>query len=235
MAFGCSNSLAPSWRTVVSESGKDDLTYTINIKRLRLADPLTALSVKGKADGSGAEYLTGFAGDNLTYSMEVENAVGTVKVTPTAAAGATAVVKLNGAVKSSGAVDLVAGWNNKVTIEVSQPVRTNRVYTVDIGRQPDWKQGFGNWPVETGKSWKVQFNNPADKTNASDNIYVTDAGGNRVQVELNRSADNKTVTVKPKQGYNPGASYTLQIKTALKSEQGTALKAEVNMPFTIKQ
>ncbi len=220
---------------VVSESGKDDLTYTINIKRLRLADPLTGLSVKGKADGSGSEYLSGFDGNTFNYRTEVENAVSTVKVTPTAAAGATAVVKVNGVVKNGGIVDLVTGWNNKVTVEVTQTERSKRVYTVDIGRKPDWKQGYDNWPVKTSKSWTVQFSKPVDTAAAADNIYVTGAGGNKVQVELSWSPDNKTVTVGPKQNYTPGASYTLRVNTALKSAEGTPLKSAVDMPFVIEQ
>ena len=218
---------------VVSEEGKDDLTYTIEIKRLRLAEPLTGLSVKGKADGSGIEYLTGFAGNTFTYRTEVENTVDVVKVVPTAVAGTTAVVKLNGAVQSGGVVNLAAGWN-PVTVEVTQPDRTKRSYSLDIGRKPSWQQGYDNWPVEASKNWNVQFNKPVNTATAADNIYVTAADGNRVQVELNWSDGNKKVTVKPQQNYSLGARYTLHIKTSLQDADGTALKTAVAMPFVIK-
>jgi hypothetical protein len=66
-----------------------------------------------------------------------------------------------------------------VTIEVSQPDRTSRLYTAGIGHAPNWVQGFANWLVGAGKSWKVQFNSPADKSNAGDYIYITGASSNR--------------------------------------------------------
>ncbi|ABI67513.1 cadherin-like beta sandwich domain-containing protein [Syntrophomonas wolfei] len=221
---------------VVSESGKDDLTYNIDIRRLRLADPLTDLSVRGKADGSGNEYLTGFSGTSYAYNVAVENNIDAVKVVPTAVSGATTVIKLNGVPQNGGVIsNLAIGWDNRVDIVVIQEDRTDRKYTIEIGRKPNWKQGYENWPVEVQKTWTIKFNQAVKTTEAAKYIYVKDAQGTKVPLkDFIWSDNNTTVKVQAQSAYNTGAKYTLHIETALESAQGTPLNAAIAMPFKIE-
>ena len=221
---------------VVSESGKDDLTYNINIRRLRLADPLTALSVKGKADGSGSEYLTGFSGTSYAYNVAVENSIDAVKVVPTAVSGATTDIKLNGVPQNGGVIsNLAVGWDNRVDIVVIQDDRTDRKYTINIGRKPNWKEGYENWPVEAQKTWTIRFNQAVDTNGAAQYIYVKDAQGSKVPLkDFIWSDNNTTVKVQAQSAYTAGAVYTLYIDKELKSAQGPSLNAKVAMPFKIE-
>lgn len=89
--------------------------------------------------------------------------------------------------------------------------------------------------VKANKSWTVRFNMPVDADTLSQSITVTDVYGNPQKVVVG-AADDKTATVSLQRGssYKSGETYTLEIKTTLRSSTGLYLKNPEVMQFTVE-
>ncbi len=89
--------------------------------------------------------------------------------------------------------------------------------------------------VSAGKSWTVRFNMAVDAGTLSQSITVTDVYGNPQKVVVS-ATDDKTVTVSLQQGssYKSGETYTLEIKTTLRSTTGASLKNPEVMQFSVE-
>ena len=90
--------------------------------------------------------------------------------------------------------------------------------------------------VNPHHDWTITFNSKVDlETIHQASIFVTQDLQNFLQVQLYVNPDQKSITVKaPLNGYEKGESYTLYISDLVKSENGTPLKEQISMEFTIK-
>ena len=115
---------------VTAEDGKTTRTYTATVTRAGSADAtLSALSL------SGVTLTPAFASGTTAYTASVANSVTETTVTPTAAAGATYEVKLNGVVDQDGVVALAVGTGNVITVVVTaQDGMATQTYTVTVTR-----------------------------------------------------------------------------------------------------
>ncbi|MDN4604504.1 S-layer homology domain-containing protein [Paenibacillus sp. F6_3S_P_1C] len=99
---------------------------------------LSGLLMKDK-DGNAVSYTPLFSGETLQYTTTVLNKVDTVKVYPSAAAGALAMIKVNGAGISSDGyaeVALAAGVATTITIQVTaEDGTTVKTYLLKVTRQ----------------------------------------------------------------------------------------------------
>ena len=115
---------------VTAEDGETTRTYTATVTRAGSADAtLSALSL------SGVTLTPAFASGTTAYTASAANSVTETTVTPTAAAGATYEVKLNGVVDQDGVVALAVGTGNVITVVVTaQDGMATQTYTVTVTR-----------------------------------------------------------------------------------------------------
>lgn len=85
------------------------------------------------------------------------------------------------------------------------------------------------------KTWTISFNDAvgADAQNLQ-KIYVQSANLIKHQVSIKISADSKKVTVKPKNPYLFGNTYTLVIPKDFQSAKGSKTKVEVTKEFKVE-
>ncbi len=114
---------------VTAQDGVTTGSYTVTVTRAGSADAsLSGLSL------SSVTLSPAFAVGTTTYAASVANAVTETTVSATAAAGATYVVKLEGALELDGIVPLVVG-SNAILVEVTaQDGVTTGTYTVTVTR-----------------------------------------------------------------------------------------------------
>ncbi len=114
---------------VTAEDGVTTGTYTVTVTRAGSSDAsLSALSL------SGVTLAPAFLSGTTAYTATVGNGVAETTVSATAAAGATHVVKLEGALDLDGIVPLSVG-SNAISIEVTaQDGVTTGTYTVTVTR-----------------------------------------------------------------------------------------------------
>ncbi|GEL78726.1 N-acetylmuramoyl-L-alanine amidase [Tenuibacillus multivorans] len=99
----------------------------------------------------------------------------------------------------------------------------------------DWIDSGEKEDVSIDKEWAITFSEPMDRgTLHSDSVYVIDENGERLFLSTYLSDDRKQLTVEPPADYyNPGESYTLYIKSDVKSQQGYAMKKGYKLEFTV--
>ena len=114
---------------VTAQDGVSKGTYTVTVTRAGFTDAsLSGLSL------SGVTLAPAFAPGTMAYAASVGHAVTETTVSATAAAGATYVVKLEGALDLDGIVPLVMG-SNAISIEVTaQDGVSKGTYTVTVMR-----------------------------------------------------------------------------------------------------
>jgi len=113
-----------------------------------------------------------FSGSTYLYTATVGNAVNSITVSPVAAVGTTAVVKVDGAEQPGGVVGLDVG-DNTITIEVSQAGRSTITYTLLVKRQA----APPATPTITPASGAVAFGTTLTLTSAgADYIFYTTDG-----------------------------------------------------------
>ncbi|MBN2159515.1 MAG: cadherin-like beta sandwich domain-containing protein [Spirochaetes bacterium] len=121
--------------TVTAEDGITTKTYTLTITRLTGASTNANLASLSMSAGA---LSPGFAEDTLTYCASVENAIGAITVTPTAA-GVGATITINGDPVDSGfessLIDLDAGQNIITILVTAQDGATTGTYTVIVARK----------------------------------------------------------------------------------------------------
>lgn len=138
----------------------------------------------------------------------------------------------------------------QITFRVSGAVKSGQSCALDIGgvllsdaqgRQIAARVNAGSFNAEIRKvnaykTWTIRFNAPVDSSTVNESIMVTDASGNRQSVIANSSSDGTSVTVALPSGasYRKGQTYTLALKTSLRSASGEYLKNPVFMQFTIE-
>lgn len=105
-----------------------------------------------------------------------------------------------------------------------------------FARQDTWRE----LPAVNGVSKDYALHIPFDEKIAAasanrQNIYVMDSGNQRVGISRTLSSDGKTVIVTPLTAYQPGKTYTLYIKKAVKYASGKSLNEGLRKQFTIAQ
>ncbi len=86
------------------------------------------------------------------------------------------------------------------------------------------------------KAWTIRFNMPVDaSTITGQNITVTDASSNQVDVIVEPGSDGRSAIVTPVKAYPAGQVYYLNIGKGIKSTSGKFLKRPVIMQFTISE
>lgn len=86
------------------------------------------------------------------------------------------------------------------------------------------------------KVWTIRFNMPVDASTINNqNITVTDASGNLVDVMVEPGSDGRSAIVTPVEAYLAGQMYHLNIGKGIKSTSGKSLKRPVIMQFIISK
>jgi mRNA-degrading endonuclease toxin of MazEF toxin-antitoxin module len=88
--------------------------------------------------------------------------------------------------------------------------------------------------VESDKEWHLKFTMAADPaTVTSDNIYVTDSKGNKVDVKVSCESDD-VIKVSPVNPYKSGESYYIYISKKVTSKYKEPLTEDLRYEFTVK-
>ncbi|MFS0863751.1 beta-propeller domain-containing protein [Fredinandcohnia sp. 179-A 10B2 NHS] len=92
-------------------------------------------------------------------------------------------------------------------------------------------------PVLANKAWTIQFSKRVDqKSVIEDLVHVKDEAGERQDVTLSLSEDQKTITVfPPKEGYQLHETFTLYIDKDIKTPVGRKLSAGKQISFIVKE
>lgn len=93
-------------------------------------------------------------------------------------------------------------------------------------------------PERAGASTEIVLEVPFDavlkaNTITRSNVYVMDEQGNRMPVSRNAGSDGKSILVEPMKQYEPGKTYTLYIRKAVKYATGKELENGLKLKFTI--
>ncbi|WPC40242.1 X2-like carbohydrate binding domain-containing protein [Clostridium sp. JS66] len=88
--------------------------------------------------------------------------------------------------------------------------------------------------VDENKEWHLKFTKAADpSTVTSDNIYVTDLKGNKVEVKVSCDSDN-IIKVSPVNPYKSGETYYIYISKKVTSKYKEPLTEDLRYEFTVK-
>jgi len=151
---------------VTAQDGTTTKTYTVTVTRAALSTNanLSALTI------SGGSLTPVFSSNTTTYAANVDNAVATITVTPTAS-DATASITLNGSSITSGSARTVAldiGSNQIPIVVTAQDGVTTKTYSITVARASasvnPWTEVFGSGT----NTFTIDFvdigntNNPAD-------------------------------------------------------------------------
>jgi hypothetical protein len=80
----------------------------------------------------------------------------------------------------------------------------------------------------------VQMSRPLDATTVTTaNVKLLRTGGSAVPIAVGYNATNATITLTPSVALDYSMQYTIQLSTAVKAADGTALPAQVNTTFTV--
>ncbi|MBZ9686215.1 L,D-transpeptidase family protein [Clostridium estertheticum] len=91
--------------------------------------------------------------------------------------------------------------------------------------------------VNKDKIWSINFNDSVLLDEISkESIYILDDMEKKVDITLELSNDGKTILVKPpKQGYEPGKNYVLQINNQIHNAAGETIIGPISFKFTIER
>lgn len=89
--------------------------------------------------------------------------------------------------------------------------------------------------TESDKPWTISFNAEVDFNQATkDDITLTSATGEELNLTYSISEDLKNITVKPLQPYTFGTTYTLVVSKNVKSMEGKQLASNASIQFTLQ-
>jgi hypothetical protein len=174
---------------VTAENGAKK-TYTVTVTRAQSGNAnLNGLLVQ---DGETELTLTpGFNSGTFLYTLDVENAVGSIKVTPDRAdPNASVTVKRNGTpVSGSGGVYTVslAVYGNAIEVEVTAENGTKQTYTVNVYRAPSDNADLASLRV-TG--WDL---NPAFDKGVSAYTLTVGSSTERIVVHAEAAESNASI------------------------------------------
>ncbi|MBV7274279.1 C1 family peptidase [Clostridiaceae bacterium UIB06] len=90
------------------------------------------------------------------------------------------------------------------------------------------------YKVAANKEWNIKFTKEANQdTLTSENIYVLDSSGNRIDVKISYGSD-KILRVTPLSYYKSGETYCLYIDKKVASKENVSLKKSLRYEFTIE-
>lgn len=90
-----------------------------------------------------------------------------------------------------------------------------------------------SYKVPANKEWNIKFTKEADKnTLTSENIYVLDSSGNKVDINISYGSDN-ILRISPVNYYKNGGTYRLYIDKKVTSQTNVPLKKSLRYEFTI--
>ncbi|WP_449537360.1 beta-propeller domain-containing protein [Ferdinandcohnia sp. Marseille-Q9671] len=91
--------------------------------------------------------------------------------------------------------------------------------------------------VLANKAWTIQFSEKIDKASVAKSlIFVQDANGEKEDVTVTLSSDQKAITIHPpKNGYASDERYTLHIDKNVKSPVGRKLRSGKDISFVVKE
>nr|WP_106782733.1 cadherin repeat domain-containing protein [Lysinibacillus timonensis] len=85
------------------------------------------------------------------------------------------------------------------------------------------------------KEWNITFTQALDVNSINEeNVFVTDQQGNKVEFEVQISDDGKSIKLIPKNAYNQGEMYLLNVLKDVRAKSGQKLNMPVRMIFTIE-
>ena len=95
---------------------------------------------------------------------------------------------------------------------------------------------FESDPVtELEKPWTISFSGKVDFNQATkDAITLTSSNGEKLELIYSISDNLENITVKPKQPYTFGTTYTLEISRNVKSTEGKQLASNASLQFSPK-
>lgn len=99
----------------------------------------------------------------------------------------------------------------------------------------DGKEFAEKQHINPSKVWMIKFKQPVQINDSiSEEIYVEDDKGLKVNLEVIKGSDNKSLLVKPKGYYRQGKKYHLYVGENIMSQKNEKLKEAVKMPFVIE-
>ena len=97
----------------------------------------------------------------------------------------------------------------------------------------DWTIWEEKEQVPIDKTWNITFNDHLDiHSITSQNVYVEDANGEKVDVEVLWNGENGILVRPPLDNYKSHHTYTLYLTNRIYAKTGTPLKSAVKMNFT---
>jgi hypothetical protein len=131
------------------------------------------------------------------------------------------------------------GITPNITVKNTQQQSYNNI-TKDILSlnilDESWKELKGFTNVSKEKEWTIKFNRSIENIILNNNtVYILDSFGNKVEVDLTVSDDNKCVKVKPIEDYKFGQTYYLFISSNIYGEEGiNYIMSGYRMRFTTR-
>ena len=131
------------------------------------------------------------------------------------------------------------GITPNITVKNTQQQSYNNI-TKDILAlnilDKSWKELKGFTNVVKEKEWTIKFNRSIENIILNSNtVYIIDSFGNKVEVSLTVSDDNKCVKVKPIEDYKFDQTYYLFISSNIYGEEGVNYNISgYRMRFTTK-
>lgn len=183
-----------------------------------------------------------------SYTVNVDNTVSSISITPTAAA-AQAAIKVNGSPVSSGSLSQATALNpgnNTITILITAQNGATRTYTITINRAlplpsvvwTPWKEE--KTVIQNHPYWTITFSQDVDdSTVSSQNIFVgIDPEGTTPLpgVSVPQLLTAKQIRLSPPSGsehWSPG-TYYLFIRPDVKSTGNKTLGQGIRMKFTVQ-
>lgn len=90
-------------------------------------------------------------------------------------------------------------------------------------------------PVDIDKSWIINFSKSIfDNQDLNNLIKIYDSNNNALNLQFEKSNDNKTLSVSSLNQYEKGVKYTLVVNKDLKSTDNHSLGSDTKMEFTTK-
>lgn len=174
---------------------------------------------------------------NITWTCNPAPGYATIYIKETGSSqnGVLYIVYPSGANFSKTISRLKAGTTYTIQIDAKggdvQYRNENIVTTYAADKEVIWEQQEN---VHPSKEWTIKFSQKIDaSTLTNQNISVTDANNNSVNIWLEVGSDGSSVIVKPREDYFSGQTYFLNINRNMRSETGQLLKNPVQMQFSI--
>lgn len=109
------------------------------------------------------------------------------------------------------------------------------IFQIGFASEDDYKMWKPQENVEINKSWKIKFNDSLDKSTLRDNIKLIRVDNEEhINVDLQYSNSDNSITVTPLDNYYYNKEYLLVIEEGIKSSKGKVISQGVKFNFKTK-